>query len=64
MSVEVVTVEEFKVKVERPLIVEKLAELEEDPKWGTPNEREEVADALDELAVQADALSAVLQDVE
>ena len=35
MSVEVVTVEEFKVKVEelRLLIVEKLAELEEDVKW-------------------------------
>ena len=66
MSAEVVTVEEFKVRVEelRLLIVEKLAELEEDPKWGTPEEREEVADALDELAVQADALSAVLQDAE
>ena len=46
------------------MIVEKLAELEEDTKWGTPDEREEVAEALDELAVQADALSAVLQDVE
>ena len=66
MSTEVVTVEEFKVKVEelRLLIVEKLAELEEDAKWGTPDEREEVAEALDELAVQADALSAVLQDAE
>ena len=66
MSVEVVTVEEFKVKVEelRLLIVEKLAELEEDAKWGTTDERVEVAEALDELAVQADALSAVLQDAE
>ena len=66
MSVEVVTVEEFKMKVEelRLVIVEKLAELEEDAKWGTPDERVEVAEALDELAVQADALSAVLQDVE
>ena len=66
MSVEVVTVEEYKMKVEelRLLIVEKLAELEEDPKWGTSDEREEVAEALDELAVQADALSAALQDVE
>ena len=66
MSAEVVTVEEFKVKVEelRLLIVEKLAELEEDEKWGTPDEREDVAEALDELAVQADSLSAALQDVE
>ena len=66
MSVEAVTVEEFKVKVEelRLLIVEKLAELEEDVKWGTPDEREEVADALDELAVQADTLSAALQEGE
>ena len=66
MSVEVATVEEFKVKVEelRLLIVEKLAELEEDEKWGTPDEREDVAEALDELAVQADALSAALQDAE
>ena len=66
MSVEVATVEEFKMKVEelRLLIVEKLAELEEDAKWATSDERAEVAEALDELAVQADALSAVLQDVE
>ena len=66
MSVEAVTVEEFKVKLEelRLLIVEKLAELEEDPKWGTPDEREEVAEALDELAVQADVLSAALQEGE
>ena len=61
-----VTVEEFKVKVEelRLLIVEKLAELEEDAKWGTADEREEIADALDELAVQADTLSAALQEGE
>ena len=33
--------EELKMKVEelRLLIVEKLAELEEDAKWGTPDER-------------------------
>ena len=66
MSVEVVTVEEFKVKVEelRLLIVEKLAELEVDAKWGTPDEREAVAGALDEFAVQADALSGALQEGE
>ena len=66
MSAEVVTVEEFKVKVEelRLLIIEKLAELEEDAKWGTLDEREEIAEALDELAVQADALSAALQEGE
>jgi hypothetical protein len=66
MSADVMTPEEFKVKVEelRLLIVEKLAELEEEAKWGTPDEREEVAEALDELAVQADALSAALQEEE
>ena len=45
------TPEELKVKIDevRTLIVEKLAELEEDPKWGSEEEREELADALEEL---------------
>ena len=39
--------EELKAKVDemRTLIVEKLAELEEDPKWGSEEERVELADA-------------------
>ena len=38
------TPEELKAKVEelRTLIVEKLADLEEDPKWGSDEEREEL----------------------
>ena len=39
------TPEELKVKIDevRTLIVEKLAELDEDPKWGSEEEREELA---------------------
>lgn len=58
------TVEECKAKLEelRTLIVEKMTELEEDPNWGTPEEREELAIAIDELIVQAQALSDALQE--
>ena len=40
------TPEELKTKLDelRTLIVEKLAELEEDPKWGSEEEREELAE--------------------
>ena len=57
------TPEEFKVKVDemRTLIVEKLAELEEGPKWGTEEEREELIEALGELVVQAEAMGKVLE---
>ena len=60
------TLEECKAKVEelRLLIAEKLAELEEDPKWGNEEERAELADALDELCVQAETLRDLLQDEE
>jgi hypothetical protein len=60
------TPEEIKTKVEElgTLIAEKRAELEEEPKWGTEDEREELVVALDELVVQAQALSALLQEVE
>ena len=49
------TPEELQVKVDelRTLIVEKLAELEEDPTWGGEEERAELADALEELSDQA-----------
>jgi hypothetical protein len=58
------TPEEFKVKVEelRALVVEKMTELEEDPNWGTAEEREEVALAIDELIVQAQTMSDTLQE--
>ena len=49
------TPEEFKVKVDelRTLMIERLVELEDEPKWGTEEEREELADALEELSDQA-----------
>ena len=58
------TPEELKAKVEelRVMIAEKLAELEEDSKWGSDEEREELGLALDELSVQAHSLSDVLQE--
>jgi hypothetical protein len=56
---------ELKEKVDelRLLIVERISALEEDPEWGTPDEREELVQALDELVVQGEALSDVLQDL-
>ena len=58
------TPEELKAKVEelRTIIAEKLAELEEDPNWGTDDEREELVQALDDLVVQGEALSELLQE--
>jgi hypothetical protein len=58
------TPEEFKAKVEelRTLIADKLAELEEDPNWGTEDEREELVQALDDLVMQGEALSELLQE--
>jgi hypothetical protein len=44
----------------RLLLVERIAALEEEPSWGTVEEREELAQALDELVVQGEALSDVL----
>jgi ribosome recycling factor len=57
--------EELKTKVEelRTLIAEKLAELEEDPNWASDDEREELVQALDDLVVQGQALSELLQEV-
>jgi hypothetical protein len=58
------TPEELKTKVDelRTLIVEKLAELEEDPKWGSEEEREELADALEELSDHALVMLDVLRE--
>ena len=58
------TPEEFKIKVDelRTLIVEKLVELEDDPKWGNEEEREELADALEELSDQAAVMRDVLRE--
>jgi len=58
------TPEELRAKVEelRTLIAEKLAELEEEPNWGSEDEREELVQALDDLIVQGEALSELLQE--
>ena len=42
--------------------MEKVTELEEEPNWGTSEEREELLVAVDELIVQAQALSDLLQE--
>jgi len=58
------TPEELRAKIEelRTLIAEKLAELEEDPNWASEDEREELVQALDDLVVQGEALSELLQE--
>jgi ClpP class serine protease len=60
------TLEEFKAKIDevRTLIVEKLAELEDGPKWGSEEEREELADALEELSDQAAVMRDMLREEE
>jgi hypothetical protein len=60
------TPEELKAKIDevRILIVEKLAELEEDPKWGSEEEREELADALEELCDQGVVMRDMLREEE
>lgn len=57
------TPEEFAAKIEelRAAIADKIADLEENPGWGSEDDRQEVIQALDELVVQAQALSEVLQ---
>ena len=57
------TPEEFAAKIEdlRAVIADKIAELEENPGWGSEDGRQEVIQALDELVVQAQALSELLQ---
>jgi hypothetical protein len=65
MSEDVLSPVDLKEKVEelRLLMVERIAALEEEPSWGTVEEREELAQSLDELVVQGEALSEVLMDL-
>ena len=58
------TPEEMAAKVEelRVLLADKITELEEDPKWGGEDERDELVQALDELVVQAQGLSELMQE--
>ena len=57
------TPEELAAKIEdlRANIADKITELEENPGWGSEDGRQELIQALDELIVQAQALSEVLQ---
>ena len=66
MSEEALSPAELKARIEelQTLLTQKLSELEENPEWGTPDEREELAQALDDLGVQIEALSDALQVIE
>jgi hypothetical protein len=66
MSEEALSPPEFKARVEelQTLLTQKISELEENAEWGTPEEREELAQALDDLGVQIEALSDALQVIE
>jgi hypothetical protein len=57
------TPDEFTVKLEelRTIFADKLVELEENPKWASEGEREEMVKALDELSDQIDDLVDALQ---
>ena len=57
------TPEELAAKIEdlRAIIADKITDLEENPGWGGEDGRQELIQALDELIVQAQALSEVLQ---
>jgi hypothetical protein len=45
----------------RSVLADKLVELEENPKWGSEDEREELLKTLDELSDQIDDLVEALQ---
>ena len=57
------TPEEFAAKVEelRAVFADKLVELEENPKWGSEDQREEMVKSLDELSDQIEDLMEALQ---
>jgi hypothetical protein len=57
------TPEEFTAKLEelRTIFADKLVELEENPKWASEDEREEMVKALDELGDQIEDLVDALQ---
>jgi len=58
--------EELKAKVDelRTMIAEKLEELEDNLTWGREEERDELADALEELGDQAAVLRDILREEE
>ena len=58
------TPEEFTAKLEelRAVISDKVTDLEENPKWGSQDERLEIVHALEELVVQVEALIEALEE--
>ena len=58
------TLEEFAAKLQefRATITDKATELEEDPKWGTADERIEIVHELEELVVQVESLIETLEE--
>lgn len=58
------TPEEFTTKLEelRAVISDKVTDLEENPKWGSQDERVEIVHALEELVVQVEALIEALEE--
>jgi hypothetical protein len=51
-----------KVEELRAAVVSKLEELEEDANWGTAEEREDLAQAIEELLLQLESLRDRLQE--
>jgi hypothetical protein len=58
------TPEEFTAKLEelRAVISDKVTDLEENPKWGSQDERLEIVHALEELVVQVEGLIEALEE--
>jgi len=58
------TLEEFAAKLQefRAAITDKATELEEDPKWGSTDERVELIHELEELVVQVESLIETLEE--
>lgn len=58
------TPEEFTAKLEelRTVISDKVTDLEENPKWGSQDERLEIVHALEELVVQVEGLIEALEE--
>ena len=59
------TPEEFSTRLQelRTMVADQVTELEENPKWGSADERVEIVQALEELAVQVESLIEALEEV-
>ena len=59
------TPEEFSTRLQelRTMVADQVTELEENPKWGSADERVEIVQALEELAVPMESLIEALEEV-